>query len=346
MSLETAKKAILFYRDHAVDANMYNVGFYGGEPLLQWDLLKEIVLFSEKELAGKLLMFSLTTNASLITETMAAFLEKHNINIVISLDGLKHVNDSNRIFQDGTGTFDTVLQTIRMIKMNFPILYKRLGISSVITPRMDISAFGLFPDELNDLPPSCYMSGIEDSTDHVVVIPLGLYNKMENEAFHAYLSHIGLFPHSLTPYGYGQVEKIHNAIKAMQSTDGIQDIMAPGGPCVPGKGRLFVSVDGFLYPCERINETDTYCIGDLDTGFNYIKAQDILNIGSITEDKCKNCWAMRHCTICGKSFDYKQSNATEEKMKLCHSVKQNAYNKIRGIILFYELDTYYKMLRN
>ena len=131
-------------------------------------------------------------------------------------------------------------------------------------------------------------------------------------------------------------------MNSLKSTSGIQDIMAPGGPCVPGKGRLFVTVDGHLYPCERVNETDAYCIGDLTNGFDYEKAGRMLNVGTITENSCKNCWAMRHCTICSKYFDYAQNNAAAEKLKFCDSVKKSVSKKIRALILLSELEVYYK----
>lgn len=342
LSLDTAKKAILFYRDHAVDANMYNVGFYGGEPLLQWDLLKEVVLFAEKELDGKFLTFSLTTNGSLITEEKAEFLEKHNVSVLVSMDGVKALNDANRVFPDGSGTTDTVLKNIAMIREKHPELYKKLGVSSVITPGSDVSVFSQYPCELDGLPLSNYMINVEDSTEHDIVIPQDLNTAMENEVFHAFLSELGLYSQPISPFGYSQFESIRNSIKTMKPSNGIQDIMAPGGPCIPGKGRLFITVDGVLYPCERINETDPYCIGDLDNGFDFEKAKTILNVGTITESKCRNCWAIRHCTICGKYFDYTLDDAAAEKMAFCDSVKAIVYRKMRAIILLSEFDSYYR----
>lgn len=342
MSLETAQRAILFYRDHAIDSNIYNVGFYGGEPLLQWELLKEIVRFAERELSGKLLTFSITTNASLLTDPKASFLEEHDVSVLVSLDGIKTVNDANRVNQTGNGTTDVVLKNIRMIRDRHPKLYEKLRISSVIDPETDVALFGQYPCELDGLPLSSYTINIEDSTEHDVVIPFELHQTMENEVFLAYLSEFGLYSHDVSPYGYGQVEGIKNSMSMMKPSYGIDDTMAPGGPCVPGKSRLFISVSGQLYPCERVNETDAYCIGDLENGFDYEKAKRILNVGSITESKCKNCWAMRHCAICGKYFDYSQASAATEKLKYCESIQRATQNKFRAMIMLSEMETIYK----
>lgn len=346
MSLETAKRAILFYREHAVDSNMYNVGLYGGEPLLQWDLLKDIVLFSEQELVGKLLTFSLTTNASLLTEPMAAFLEEHNVGVLLSLDGIKPVNDANRVFRTGAGTHDAVIKNVRMIREKHPKLFEKLQISSVIDPGTSISDFGKYPCELDGLPLSNYTVNIEDSTDHDIVIPDDLRRVMESEVFLAYLAEFGLSSSLVNAYGVGQVESTKNGIRAFKPTNGIQDTMAPGGPCVPGKTRLFVTVDGRLFPCERVNETDANCIGDLKNGFNFEIAKRILNIGSITENSCKNCWALRHCSVCVKYVDYTQADAASEKLRYCDSIRATIIKKIRALIMLSEADVYYKDILN
>ncbi len=342
MSFETAKKAIMFYRDHAVDSGVFNIGLYGGEPLLEWDLLKEIVLFAEKELPGKLLTFSLTTNASLMSEPIASFLEEHRISVLVSLDGIKKVNDAYRVYQDGSGTTDTILNTIRMVKEKHPRLFEDLRISSVINPNTDPACFGQYPCELDRISLSNYTIVIEDNTEHDTAIPFRLNQSMENEVFVAYLAKLGLYSHRPSPYGYSQVESVYDNIKSLKPTNGVQEVMAPGGPCIPGKSRLFVTVDGKLFPCERVNETDAYCIGDLDNGFDYEKVKRILNIGSITENLCKECWAIRNCTICGKYFDYSSHNAAFEKSKFCDSVRAAVIRKMRAMILISESRSYYK----
>ena len=342
MTFETAKKAILFYRNHAVDSNFYNVGFYGGEPLLEWDLLKEAILFAEKELVGKLLTFTITTNASLLTEPVAAFLDKHKVSIAVSLDGIKEVNDTNRVFQNGEGTSDIVLNNLKMVRDKHPNLFKDLRISSVIDPCVDVPSFGKYPEVLQTLPPSYFLVNIEDSTEHDVRLPNELCEEMENEVLLAYLAEFGLYSGSVKPYGYNQVNQLLSRQAAIKPANGIHDIMAPGGPCIPGKSRLFITTNGDLYPCERVNETEANCIGNIEQGFDFEKAKRILNVGTISEAKCQNCWALRLCTTCIKQFDYSQENAAAEKVQFCESIQAYAYEKVRGLIALYEFDKYYK----
>lgn len=165
---------------------------------------------------------------------------------------------------------------------------------------------------------------------------------MENEVLLAYLAEFGLYSGTVKPYGYNQVNQLLNRQAAIKPANGIHDIMAPGGPCIPGKSRLFITTSGDLYPCERVNETEANCIGNIEQGFDFEKAKRILNVGTISEAKCQNCWALRLCTTCIKQFDYSQENAAAEKAQFCESIQASAYEKIRGLIALYEFDKYYK----
>ena len=342
MSLDTAKKAIMFYRDHAVDSSILHIGLYGGEPLLESELLREVVLFAEKELRGKLLTFSLTTNASLLTEELAAFLEKHHISTLISIDGTPEINDSNRVFLNGKGTSSTVLKNIKMIKENHPALFKDIRISTVIDPDLNERFLGEYPEIINEIPLEHYAVSIAENTDHKVVLPEHLTVELEREAFLAYLAEFHLYSGRIRPYGYKRAQNLHNWHDVIKTTNRIYDVMAPGGPCIPGKTRLFVTTNGDLYPCERVNETEANCIGNLDLGIDAKKAQRILNVGTISAEKCRGCWALRLCSICIKYFDYSKENAEAEKTNLCKSVQANAYERIRLAIMSYEFDEYYR----
>ncbi len=95
-----------------------------------------------------------------------------------------------------------------------------------------------------------------------------------------------------------------------------------GGPCVPGVQRLFVNVYGDLFPCERVSESSQVMkIGSLDEGFNIENIRRILNIGKITEEKCKNCWAFRFCQLCAASADVITGFSAKKKMSHCNNVR-------------------------
>lgn len=96
MPLNTAKKVLDFIHMHSVDRENISIGFYGGEPLLNFDLIKNIVNYANNIFLGKELIYSITTNLTVITDEMLRFFEDNKFEIMVSLDGAKESNDKNR----------------------------------------------------------------------------------------------------------------------------------------------------------------------------------------------------------------------------------------------------------
>ena len=90
------------------------------------------------------------------------------------------------------------------------------------------------------------------------------------------------------------------------------------GPCIPGQLRLFVNTNGDFYPCERVSESSKeMVIGNVESGFDYKKIIKLLNIGMLTEGECKNCYAIRNCTICSASADDNGILSRNVKLRAC-----------------------------
>jgi len=121
MSFETAKKGIEFLLERSRDSGSIHVSFYGGEPLLEFDMIKEIVPYAKQKFIGKHLRLNMTTNASLLTASILNYLVENEINIMISLDGPKEIHDKNRKFAiNGHGTFDIIMERLNLIKEMHP----------------------------------------------------------------------------------------------------------------------------------------------------------------------------------------------------------------------------------
>ena len=95
MSVETAIAAIKFFYDHSLNSDSVTIGFYGGEPLLEYELIKQCVAYAEEIFAGKKLSFNMTSNATLLTEESVLFLAAHDFNLTISLDGPANIQNKN-----------------------------------------------------------------------------------------------------------------------------------------------------------------------------------------------------------------------------------------------------------
>lgn len=116
MSWDVAKKAVDFLNDHSTHAQNCHIGFYGGEPLINFELIKKVVKYAKEKMEG--ITFALTTNAVLMTEEIAQFFFDNDFSVIISLDGPQDVHDENRVLKDGTGSFNkTVEGAKKIIKM-------------------------------------------------------------------------------------------------------------------------------------------------------------------------------------------------------------------------------------
>ena len=115
MSLETAKKAIDFLIANSGNRKILETDFFGGEPLMNFEVVKQTVYYAKEEAAkrGKKFLFTLTTNGLLLKDDVAKFLNEEMENVVLSLDGRKEVHDAVRKTANGKGSFDYVIQNLK-----------------------------------------------------------------------------------------------------------------------------------------------------------------------------------------------------------------------------------------
>lgn len=117
MSEEVAKKAIDFVIANSQNRKNIEIDFFGGEPMLNFDVVKSTVEYAEKEgeKHGKNFRFTITTNGNIINVEQVEYINKHMSNIVLSCDGRKEVNDKNRKTSDGKGTYDIIIDKFKYI---------------------------------------------------------------------------------------------------------------------------------------------------------------------------------------------------------------------------------------
>lgn len=119
MAPETARQAVDFLVANEKDEDIV-ITFFGGEPLLRPEILKDVVLYGEKIRGEKKIVFRMTTNATLLTDEMIGFCKKHELFFAVSLDGDRDTHDTNRRMADGRGSFDRVMEKIPAILKNNP----------------------------------------------------------------------------------------------------------------------------------------------------------------------------------------------------------------------------------
>lgn len=345
MSWDVAKQAIDFLWKHSVDSKKINIGFYGGEPLLEFPLLKRVVEYSKERFFGKDLSFNITTNGTLLTDEMIYYFRDHNVSMMISLDGPKEINDRNRVFADGRGTYDAVMERIARIKEIAPDYASKLQISMVMDPENDFDCINAIYLEGNELERLSIMSTIvdRDYDDEDVAFSEEYLWKYEYHRFLAILAYFGRFPEEkVSPIAQQWIIATLKDHLKIEGSPSLRNIDAPSGPCVPGQLRLFVDVNGRFFPCERVSESSpAMCIGTLDGGFDLEQVERILNVGCLTETACKKCWCFRYCTLCAKKADNGYELSAETKLAACQEAKAAAYSMFRNYLLFKEIPACY-----
>lgn len=343
MSEKTALKAIDFLLENAVDTNAINIGFYGGEPFLEFDLIEKCVEYAKKAAFGKEVRFNVTTNATLLTDKVLNFVNDNSFHLTISLDGNKEVHDKNRIFAiNNNGTFNTIMRNIDKVSKKYPDLSERINFNAVIDPQSDFSCI------------SSFFSNYENVKDYFVRASLisNNYNPNNVELTEQYNSVFNYETFKLLLYKFGRLDEKDVSKLVLASFDNVKKdvherlkvsfnnakVDHHSGPCVPGAQRLFVDVDGNLFPCERVSETSSIMkIGDIYSGFDFDKVRDVLNIGRLTEKQCKSCWAFRYCTSCAIAADNGDSFSSEHKLENCNKVRSSIEKTFKDYCVLREL---------
>lgn len=346
MRLETALQAIDFFAQRSDNWDLPGVGFYGGEPLLEFDLLKEVVLYAEKLFDGRDLLFTITTNASLLNLEKVAFLQEHDFGILVSIDGTPEINDRGRKYAaTGWGTYEIIEQRLRAVYDDFPDYYQnKISFNIVVDQRFSTEAIHNFfaNHELfknNRVQTSYIDDGSINFEKH------SFYESCmisENKyAFYALLNHMG----RLRGGDYLKIanESLDSQLDKFKvsflASKGLEEELSHGGPCTPGGRRLFVDVDGNLFPCERVSETSpAMLLGNLQDGFDFEKCEALLNICALTQEECKNCWALRHCTQCAKQCDNNGVLSAELKKSCCDRALRSAQQSFRLFLALRELN--------
>lgn len=339
MSLDTAKKSVDFLVNHSRNSNEMLIAFYGGEPALEFDLMKEIVNYSLNQFEGKKIKFYITTNGTLLTNEMISFFVKHDFLLTMSLDGPKDINDNGRIsLNNNFSSFDKVINAIEHIRENYPNFIDNIEISTVINPRNDIKKILNFFDEFNVLRGINITASIITDLYRTTEIEFNENYLMDYnyEKFKMLLSKLGYYPEELISKVISgafndQIENFTTIL--LKEIDLENNNVYPASICAPGLGRLFIDVNGTFFICEKVcEESKVVRIGNLKTGFNYDNIKKLINCASLTENECKKCWGVRFCSSCALDTDNLTELSAKKRLSLCEkslvSVEENFRDKL------------------
>lgn len=334
MTWETAKAALDFLLKHSGEAKTLSVSFYGGEPLLKFDVIKRCVDYLKMK-SSKKLFFYMTTNISLLTDEVIVFLKENNFEILISFDGPERIQNKNRKFAaDGSGTYKKVYSIMQGIVEKHPEYVEKITINAVVDP--EESAVNLSEFFRND--PVLKMFKIQFSPLDQSHVELSYYidqDKISSEKFERLmylfkLANVSKNERAGEKQFYSEFELFQNNLnnKFLLPTE-----YHPKGQCVVGYRKLFVDTEGNLWPCEKISINSRHlCIGNVFEDFDYTKVRELLNIGKLNGEKCKNCWCIRFCDICLAAIDGVDCLSENIKLDLCRSTCKEINTKLSEMI--------------
>ncbi|OPX84688.1 MAG: hypothetical protein A4E53_03745 [Pelotomaculum sp. PtaB.Bin104] len=285
MPLEVAVQAVDFLLNNSGGRKNVEIDFFGGEPLLNFDVVKKTVEYGRKagDRIGKEIHFTITTNGMLLDDDKINYINENMNNVVISLDGRKEVHDSIRYAANGWGTYDAILeQALNFVRQRGN---KSYFIRGTFTARnLDFSKDIL---HLADL-------GFGEISMEPVV--------GAGEDFHLRKEHIPAILAEYERLAFAYITRIKEGkpFRFYHFNVNIYD-----GPCLykrvaacgAGTEYFAVTPEGDLYPCHHLVGLPQFKAGDLDTGIvaDFLPAS-FREANIFTKDECRKCWAKLFCS--------------------------------------------------
>ncbi len=286
MSFEVGKRALDFLIENSGKRRNLEVDFFGGEPLMNWDVVKQLVEYarSVEKQHNKNFRFTLTTNGMLIDEDVIEFANKEMSNVVLSLDGRKEINDLKRVDYAGNGSYDKIVPKFKqLVESRGGQGYYMRGTFTHANPDFTKDVFHMADLGFTELSMEPVVSSPDD-------------------------------PAALTPEDL-EIVKEHYEILAKEMIKRKKEgrgftfyhymLDLTEGPCVYkrisgcGSGTEYMAVTpwGDLYPCHQFVGDDKYKLGDIWQGVtNEALREDFRSCNAYARPDCKDCWAKLYCS--------------------------------------------------
>lgn len=287
MSLDTGKKAIDFLIEHSGDRKFLEVDFFGGEPTLNFDVVKQIVEYARQRerQVNKIFRFTITTNGILLTDDMIDFINKEMNNVVLSIDGRKEVNDRLRVRVDGSGSYDRIIP-------NFKKLVEKRGKYKDWYVRGTYTKYNL--DFSNDVM-HLYDLGFEQiSVEPVMADPQMPYAITQSDLMQIFDEYEKLMEKITQIRRSGKfINFFHFMLDLDQGPCAIKRLRG----CGCGNEYVAISPNGDIYPCHQFVGISDYKMGSLyDDSFNYELKDTFAAAHVYSKPECKKCWAKFYCS--------------------------------------------------
>ena len=286
MSLEVARQSIDFIIENSKHRNNIEIDFFGGEPLMNFEVVKGTVAYAkqrEKE-TGKNFRFTITTNGVLLNDEIIDYLNENMSNVVLSLDGRPEVNDRMRPTPNGKGSYEMILPKFKKL------VEKRKGKQYYV--RGTFTHHNLdFAEDVKHITGA----GFKEVSVEPVVAPNHMaYALKENDIQRICKEYEALAKYIIKETKEGTHFNFFHFMIDLE-----------GGPCVhkrlagcgSGTEYLAVTPNGDLYPCHQFVGLDEFKMGDVKSGVTNQQMRSLFEKCNVySKEECRNCWAKLHCS--------------------------------------------------
>ena len=321
MSFETAKSAI----DELVPRSKRNalIGFYGGEPLLNIDLIKQVMTYAKDSFPSKDLIFSMTSNFIHADKYIPDIVD-NGMYVNLSLDGPRDIHDKFRRTNGGEPTYDTIISNLEKIEEYFPgYIDSHVFILSTCENPNDFERIIRFFDESKYFVSHINMSETKGKSEPVTnCLPR---NNLLEEFQRRILQ--GEEPGILRRLFDPDLKEM-----ALRDKEIMPEELKLNGSCYPGQKRIFVDVDGNYHPCERFGRR--LKIGSTEGGIQQEVIDETVEIfADIRNELCGECWAQRVCTPCLQhAKDPKDEISMEGLSQTCEGKKSQLLTGLHNYV--------------
>ena len=315
MTAETGRKALDFLIEHCGSRRHLEVDLFGGEPLMNFEVVKEIVAYG-RELERKFdkeISFTITTNLVALNDEMIEFINHEITNVVISLDGRKEVHDALRATVNGKGSFDIIVDKAKkLIQLRGDKEYYVRGTftSNNLDFTKDVEA-------LRDM-------GFDQISLEPVVMPDDSpYAILEKDVQRVLDEYDTLADFLIESCAEG---KWFNFFHFMVDFDGGPCLKKRVSGCGAGVEYAAITPDGDIYPCHQFVGEKKFLMGNVMTGeFDSTKREQFAECNILTKPVCRSCWAKYFCAGGCAANAYKYNGSIDRPYEItCAFEKKRA----------------------
>lgn len=299
MTYEVGKKALDFLIANSGNRRNLEVDFFGGEPLMNWQVVKDLVKYGREQeaLHNKKFRFTLTTNGVLLNDDVMEFANREMSNVVLSIDGRKEVHDYMRPFRKGQGSYDLILPK-----------FKKLAESRNQT---DYYVRGTFTHNNLDFAKDV-LHLADEGFRQISVEPV------VSEESEPYAIKAADIPQICEEYDRLATEMIERYKKGEDFNFFHFMIDLQQGPCVAkrlsgcGSGTEYLAVTpwGDFYPCHQFVGEEEFLMGNVDEGITKTEIRDEFKLCNVyAKDNCRDCFAKFYCSGGCAANSYKFHNS-------------------------------------